>query len=131
MYDWLQTLYKGELVTEAQNAVNEYNKWSNNPCSYDVPGGQDFGGDFTYSGNQPYGVCYGYCFSFAGCPTTPPTVEDFEHWGVYEGLSAELNQTVPVSSGGSSKVLQYNPIQGILSAPSRRSASRGRSRRGV
>ena len=116
VYDWIQGAYQQQLETEAQDAVTQYNAWNGNPCAFNPPGGYSGDGDYTYSGNAPYGVCTGFCFDIAGCPPTPPSVNDFTFWGNYEGLKDQLSELAPIQTGDGS--LNEDPAISILQSAS-------------
>ena len=58
----------------AQDAKAEYNKWAADPCGYNPPG--PFSGTYDV-----YDYCNSIQIGFG--PPLPPSVQDFEHYGVY------------------------------------------------
>ncbi|HET7036180.1 MAG TPA: hypothetical protein VFI42_10910, partial [Thermomicrobiaceae bacterium] len=70
----LASLVELQRWKAASDAKQEYNTWAANPCGYNPPG--PFAGTYDV---------YDYCNSsqIAFGPPFPPTLQDFEHYGVY------------------------------------------------
>ncbi len=106
-YDWFATKVRAIKVAQAQDAVNEYIKWSGlsastyltqDPvniggtggyCAYQPPGPFAAGTSPGYSGassSQCYLACTIQCLVGASPPT--PTIKDFETWGAYDARAA-------------------------------------------
>ena len=125
VYQWFQGVYQSELVTQAQDAVNEYNKWSDNPCTYQPPGGLSLDGAYTYAGNQPEWCTQPCTNLFAGCFDTPPSVNDFVEWGQYETLNSDISDEVPVAQDSKGETLYDRADGGRRATHERRAGSSG------
>ena len=80
-YSWLHDVDNSFQVTAAQDALNEYNKWSQEQCNYKPPNPTLF----SYNPmDQP--ACVPQGDSFAGVLTgvDPPSYQEFKDYGVYE-----------------------------------------------
>jgi hypothetical protein len=107
VYDWFQGVEQQQQITAAQDAINEYLKWSGlssisdtsaplnyGPngtgfCDYQPPGGSSGPFAGSYSGNQNQ-VCYQPCTDFVtDCAPAYPTLAQFEQWGDYDATQQE------------------------------------------
>ncbi len=109
VYDWFQGVDQQQQVAAAQDAINEYLKWSGHTsisdgsepqnfgpggtgyCNYEPPGGESgpFGG--TYNDNQDQD-CYTPCTDFVtDCTPGYPSVDQFQQWGLYDADEAQTN----------------------------------------
>ena len=109
VYNWFQSVDQAQQVAAAQDAVNEYLKWSGltsitdgsaplnfgsngtGYCNYEPPGGESgpFGGTYTDNHDQD---CYTQCTDFlTDCTPAFPTVDQFQQWGLYDADQAQTN----------------------------------------
>lgn len=77
-YDWMFGLVDAYNTAAAQDAINEYNKWANEPCSYEPP-------NTTLFSFDPYAdpACSGTEASLFAGPS-PPSYSNFISYGSYD-----------------------------------------------
>lgn len=108
VYQWFQGVYGNTEVGEAQDAINEYLKWTggssltdppanfgpNNTgyCNYSPPGGSSGPFSGTYTGNTDQ-TCFTPCTSVLGCTAPYPTIQQFQEWGAYDELDREIGNS--------------------------------------
>ncbi len=111
VYDWFQGVDQQQQVAAAQDAVNEYLKWSGHTatgisdgsspqnfgpngtgyCNYEPPGGETGPFAGTYTDNQDQD-CYTPCTDFVtDCTPAYPSVDEFQQWGLYDASEAQTN----------------------------------------
>ncbi len=109
VYDWFQGVMKKQQIAAAQDAVNEYLKWSGHTsitdgsaplntagstsgyCNFRPPGGDSGPFAGTYNDNQDQD-CYTPCTDFVtGCTPAYPSVDQFQQWGLYDAQQAQTN----------------------------------------
>jgi hypothetical protein len=108
VYAWFQQAYQNQQIAEAQDGINEYQRWSGLPigdtkdlpqpktaggtgyCNFSPPGGSSGPFAGTYSG-QSDPTCFAPCTSILGCTAPFPTVQQFEQWGTYDALQEQVN----------------------------------------
>jgi hypothetical protein len=109
VYDWFQGVYQQQQIAAAQDAINEYLKWSglssltdnSDPvnfgpngtgyCNYEPPGGESgpFAGSYTDNQDQD---CYTQCTDVVtDCAPAYPSVSQFEQWGLYDATEAQAS----------------------------------------
>lgn len=108
VYQWFQSVYVKQQVAEAQDAINEYLKWSGGQsltdppvnfgagntgyCNYSPPGGSNGPFAGTYTGNQDQ-TCFTPCTSVLGCTPPYPTIQQFQAWGAYDAIAQETGSS--------------------------------------
>lgn len=108
VYQWFQSVYGNTEVAEAQDAINEYLKWTggsslsdppqnfgpNNTgyCNYSPPGGSSGPFSGSYTGNTDQ-TCFTPCTSVLGCAVPYPTIQQFQEWGAYDELDQEMGSS--------------------------------------
>ena len=109
VYNWFQGLMQQQQIAAAQDAVNEYLKWSGHTsitddsspvnfgpggtgyCNYEPPGGESGPFAGTYTDNQDQD-CYTQCTDFVtDCTPAYPSVDQFQQWGLYDADQAQTN----------------------------------------
>ena len=108
VYLWFQGVYGNTEIAEAQDAIEEYLKWTggssltdppanfgpNNTgyCNYSPPGGSSGPFAGTYTGNTDQ-TCTTPCTSVLGCTPPYPTFQQFQEWGAYDELDSEMGNS--------------------------------------
>lgn len=107
VFNWFQGVDKQQQIAAAQDAINEYLKWSGHSsiddasapvaqfpdgkggytggyCNYEPPGGETGPFKGTYTDNQDQ-ECFTPCTDLVSdCTPDYPTVDQFEQWGLYD-----------------------------------------------